>query len=206
MTTNPTLSKRIIESLNARSESKQWGELIGNLLRRLELDATERRNAEADYEKLADDIASKLSIPRHDVEIFPQGSMRTQTTISQRYPIKFDLDVLVKLSGPKYTSPNPEVMFQAFGVRRRVPRAAQLHHHIEVELHRIPLADGRLRAHRPLREDFHVVPRDAQLCRDVIGELRVVSLGVTSLGRIEFQAAQQVADELFPLLGLAARV
>lgn len=115
MTTNPTLSKRIIESLNARSETKQWEELIGNLLRRLELDATERRNAEADYEKLADDIASKLSIPRHDVEIFPQGSMRTQTTISQRYPIKFDLDVLVKLSGPKYTSPNPEVMFQAFG-------------------------------------------------------------------------------------------
>ena len=115
MTATPPLSKRIIESLNARSETKQWEELIGNLLRHLELYATERRNAEADYTKLADNIASKLHIPRHDVEIFPQGSMRTQTTISQRYPVKFDLDVMVKLSGPKYDSPHPELMFQAFG-------------------------------------------------------------------------------------------
>ena len=115
MTTNPTLSKRVIASLTARSEAKQWEELIANLLRRLELDDTERSNAERDYEKLADNIASKLSIPRHDVEIFPQGSMRTQTTISQRHPVKFDLDVVVKLSGPKYHSPDPELMFQAFG-------------------------------------------------------------------------------------------
>ncbi|MCP5285462.1 MAG: nucleotidyltransferase [Burkholderiaceae bacterium] len=115
MSTNPTLSKRVIESLTARSEAQQWEELIANLLRRLELDEAERAKAEADYEKLADNIASKLSIPRHDVEIFPQGSMRTQTTISQRYPVKFDLDVVVKLSGPKYNSPDPEVMFTAFG-------------------------------------------------------------------------------------------
>lgn len=115
MTTNLTLSKRLIESLNARSETQQWEDLIGNLLRRLELDETERRNAEADYEQLANHIAGKLSIARHDVEIFPQGSMRTQTTISQRYPVKFDLDVVVKLSGPKYVMPDPEVMFAAFG-------------------------------------------------------------------------------------------
>ena len=92
MTTNPTLSKRVIASLTARSDAQQWEELIANLLRRLELDDAERSNAERDYEKLADNIASKLSIPRHDVEIFPQGSMRTQTTISQRHPVKFDLD------------------------------------------------------------------------------------------------------------------
>ncbi|WP_439669196.1 Nucleotidyltransferase [Cupriavidus necator] len=115
MTTNLTLSKRIIGSLNARSETQQWEDLIGNLLRRLELDETERQNAEADYEQVANDIAAKLSIPRHDVEIFPQGSMRTQTTISQRYPVKFDLDVVVKLSGPKYIAPDPEAMFDAFG-------------------------------------------------------------------------------------------
>ena len=30
MTINPTLSKRVIESLTARSETKQWEELIGN--------------------------------------------------------------------------------------------------------------------------------------------------------------------------------
>lgn len=41
--------------------------------------------------------------------------MRTQTTISQRHPVKFDLDIVVKLTGPLYNSPNPETMFQAFG-------------------------------------------------------------------------------------------
>jgi hypothetical protein len=116
MTTNPTLSKRVIASLNARSEAVQWEELIGNLLRRLELDETERRNAERDYDQLANSIATKLSIPRHDVHIFPQGSMRTQTTISQRYPVKFDLDIVVKLTGPKYINPAPEAMFAAFGL------------------------------------------------------------------------------------------
>lgn len=115
MSTNLTLSKRVIESLTARSEAQQWEELIANLLRRLELDEAERRNAEVDYDKLADRLAQKLDIPRHDVHIFPQGSMRTQTTISQRYPVKFDLDLVVKLTGPKYESPDPELMFKAFG-------------------------------------------------------------------------------------------
>ena len=115
MTTNPSLPKRVIASLNARSEARQWEQLIGNLLRRLELDPVDRARAEADYEKLAERVADKLSLPRHDVHIFPQGSMRTQTTISQRHPMKFDLDLIVKLTGPKYDSPNPEVMFAAFG-------------------------------------------------------------------------------------------
>ena len=115
MTTNPTLSKRVIASLNARNELQQWEELIAKLLRRLELDPTDRARAEADYTKLADRVAEKLSIPRHDVHIFPQGSMRTQTTISQRYPVNFDLDLMVKLTGPKYNSPDPEIVFQAFG-------------------------------------------------------------------------------------------
>ncbi|WP_298831322.1 nucleotidyltransferase [uncultured Piscinibacter sp.] len=115
MTGNPTLSKRLTEELAARSETQQWEELIANLLRRLELDANAKADAEADYGRLANSIAAKLSIPRHDVDIFPQGSMRTQTTISQRYPVKFDLDIVVKLSGPKYTSPDPEVLFAEFG-------------------------------------------------------------------------------------------
>lgn len=115
MTTNPTLSKRIIASLNARSELKQWQDLIGTLLRRLELDPVDRARAEADYKLLGERLAEKLSIPLHDVHIYPQGSMRTQTTISQRYPVNFDLDLVVRLSGPKYDSPNPEIMFQAFG-------------------------------------------------------------------------------------------
>lgn len=115
MTTNPTLSKRLVEALNARAETQQWEQLISNLLHRLELNPTDRARAVADYEAVADHLAEALSIPRHDVHIFPQGSMRTQTTISQRHPVKFDLDVVVKLTGPKYISPDPEEMFEAFG-------------------------------------------------------------------------------------------
>ncbi|MET3552633.1 nucleotidyltransferase [Burkholderia sp. 567] len=115
MTTNPPLSKRVADALNARRETQQWEQLIAKLLRRLELDPNDRAKAEIDYEELADDLAQKLDVLRHDVHIFPQGSMRTQTTISQRYPVKFDLDLVVKLSGPKYVWPDPEVMFEAFG-------------------------------------------------------------------------------------------
>jgi hypothetical protein len=114
-TLHPTLSKRITESLNARSETKQWEQLIASLLRRLELDPADRAKAEADYEDLANHLAARLSIPRHDVHIFPQGSMRTQTTINQRYPVKFDLDLVVQLTGPSYNRPDPEVMFEDFG-------------------------------------------------------------------------------------------
>ena len=110
------LSKRINESVEFRREVEQWATLIGNLLERLELKPHERADAESEYEKLADHLADRLSIPRHDVHIFPQGSMRTQTTISQRHPAKFDLDLVVKLTGPKYENPNPEPMFAAFGL------------------------------------------------------------------------------------------
>lgn len=116
MSTNPPLSKRIIASLVARNEADQWEELIANLLQRLEISPAELRDATAEYEELATAIAKKLDIPRHDVSIFPQGSMRTQTTIAQRHPVKFDLDIVVKLSGPKYDSAEPELMFKAFGV------------------------------------------------------------------------------------------
>ncbi|OXC71793.1 nucleotidyltransferase domain-containing protein [Caballeronia sordidicola] len=116
MTTNPSLSKRLIASLNARAEAQQWEQLIAKLLQRLELNPEDRASAVADYEKVADRLAQKLSIPRHDVHIFPQGSMRTQTTISQQHPVKFDLDLVVKLTGPAYDSPDPETMFEAFGL------------------------------------------------------------------------------------------
>ena len=115
MTTNPPLSKRVIATLKSSGEARQWEQLIGKLLRRLELDPIDRARAEADYEKLAARLANKLSLPRHDVHIFPQGSMRTQTTISQQHPVKFDLDLIVKLTGPKYDYPDPEAMFAAFG-------------------------------------------------------------------------------------------
>lgn len=86
-----------------------------SLLRRLELDPKEREDAEREYNTLANRVATKLDIPRHDVKVYPQGSMRTRTTISQRGNAKFDLDVVFELSGSKYQNPDSEQMFAAFG-------------------------------------------------------------------------------------------
>lgn len=63
MTTNPPLSKRVLDSLAARSATQQWEELIANLLKRLELDPAARADAELQYGLLADQIARKLSLP-----------------------------------------------------------------------------------------------------------------------------------------------
>lgn len=112
---SPTFSKRVFEALSSTRDSGRWEKLIGSLLRRLELDAAQRDDAEREYLKLADSIGAKLDIPRHDVEVYPQGSMRTQTTIRPRNPSKFDLDIVVELKGPKYENPDSEAMFQAFG-------------------------------------------------------------------------------------------
>lgn len=108
-------SKRLTASLLERHETDQWTTLIGRLLRRLELKSEDRKKAEKEYEALADRIARKLDLPRHEVHIFPQGSMRTQTTISPQWPTKFDLDVVVHLKGPRYRTPDSEKMFEAFG-------------------------------------------------------------------------------------------
>jgi hypothetical protein len=115
MTTSLTLSKRITDSLIARQEEQQWEQLISLLLRRLELNATDKADAERQYEILGDSIAEKLSLPRHDVIVSPQGSMRTQTTISPRHPVKFDIDIFVELAGPGYDALAPETMFHSFG-------------------------------------------------------------------------------------------
>lgn len=108
-------SKRVTASLLERHEVDQWATLIGTLLRRLELKPEDREKAKREYEALADRIARKLHLPRHDVHIFPQGSMRTQTTISPQWPTKFDLDVVVHLTGSLYRAPDPEQMFEEFG-------------------------------------------------------------------------------------------
>lgn len=115
MTTSLVLPQRILKSLASRQEEQQWEVLIGKLLKRLELDDKEKADAEREYEELGNAIAAKLKLPRHEVEVFPQGSMRTQTTINPRHPTKFDLDIVVKLFGPGYDAMEPEVMFQSFG-------------------------------------------------------------------------------------------
>lgn len=113
MSTHPILSKRVLDSLIARQEEEQWEQLIANLLHRLELSAEDKAEAESAYTTLGHSIAHKLNLPQHDVDVFPQGSMRTQTTINQR--TKFDLDIVVKLSGPGYDKLDAETMFKNFG-------------------------------------------------------------------------------------------
>lgn len=119
MTTNPPIppsfSARLLKSLGLTKDAKRWEQLIMSLLRRLELDPKEREDAEREYGRLADRISAKLDVPRHDVKVYPQGSMRTQTTISPRGTAKFDLDVVFELTGPKYQSPDAERMFAGFG-------------------------------------------------------------------------------------------
>lgn len=116
MTTSPVLSKRLIESLTARQEEQQWELLIAKLLKRLELAPKEKSDAEDAYNVLGQSIAKKLNLPRHDVVVFPQGSMRTQTTINPRHPTNFDLDIVVELMGPGYDKIGSEDMFRDFGM------------------------------------------------------------------------------------------
>jgi hypothetical protein len=116
MNQTPTkLSKRILESLQARHDTQQWERLMAKLLKRLELDESELKDAKSTYEALANTISINLNIPRVDVDVFPQGSMRTQTTISPRGTANFDLDIVVKLSGSNFSSVDPEKFFAEFG-------------------------------------------------------------------------------------------
>ncbi len=110
--TNKTFSKRIQESLDLTKSTSRWEQLIVTLLRRLELDQAAREDAEREYNALADRVAERLDLPRHSVDVIPQGSMRTQTTIRPPGRSNFDLDVVFVLSGPLYVNCDPEQFFQ----------------------------------------------------------------------------------------------
>src|SRR5690606_11781961 len=113
MIQNPSkLSERIIRSLTAHNTTQSWEDLMGRLLRRLELPKNVRADAEAAYERLGNQIAARLRLEQADVQVYPQGSMRTQTTIRPRSNENFDLDIVVELPGYLYQqNPDPEVMF-----------------------------------------------------------------------------------------------
>ncbi|MFV9475177.1 nucleotidyltransferase [Advenella sp. RU8] len=117
MIQNPSkLSERIIQSLTAHNSTQSWEELIGRLLGRLELPKDVRADAEAAYERLGHQIATKLQLEYTDVQVYSQGSMRTLTTIRPRSNEKFDLDIVVELPDYLYKqNPDPEVMFKDFG-------------------------------------------------------------------------------------------
>lgn len=117
MTTNPMiLSKRITEALTARQEGAQWETFIVSMLEKLELSAAERAKVVERYQELARHVARKLGVGEVDVHVVVQGSMRTQTTTAMWGNTKFDLDIVVKLSSPRFTAlRESEAFFQEFG-------------------------------------------------------------------------------------------
>ncbi|WP_029048762.1 nucleotidyltransferase [Cupriavidus sp. amp6] len=110
-----SLSKSVIASLVVRQQTQQWESFVVSMLKRLELDASELARAKAHYDILAQQLARKLDIADTDVHIVVQGSMRTQTTISPRGNAKFDLDIVVKLTGGLFDGTDSETFFARFG-------------------------------------------------------------------------------------------
>jgi len=117
MTNTNIYAKRIFDTLQARQERVQWETFIVEMLQKLELSLEERARATKRYEALGHHVAAKLGMSDTDAHVFVQGSMRTQTTVSPRGNQNFDLDVVVKLSGPKvHGITDSERFFQAFGL------------------------------------------------------------------------------------------
>lgn len=113
---NTARSRQIADALAARNERAQWEEFIGSMLAKLELPLEKRAQAEKRYKDLARHVSKKLGIGEHDAHVVVQGSMRTQTTVAGYGREKFDLDIVVKLCGPKFEGlQHSEKFFSDFG-------------------------------------------------------------------------------------------
>lgn len=124
MSTYPTphqkRSQVIAKAIALRNESQQWEEFIVRMLKKLELSEEKREAATRRYKEFSSHIARAFGIETSDVHVVVQGSMRTQTTIAGDGREKFDLDVVVKLTGPKFSQLlHSEPFFQDFGVALR---------------------------------------------------------------------------------------
>lgn len=119
MNHQPQLKKRsrlIVEAMDQRQDGQQWEEFIVAMLSKLELSPEKHAAAKKRYEELGRHVANKLSVGENDVHIIVQGSMRTQTTIAGDGRENFDLDVVVKLSGPRFEGlRESEQFFKQFG-------------------------------------------------------------------------------------------
>ena len=115
-TSYTTFSKRVALVLANRRDEAQWEEFIVGMLGKLELPQTEREKAVRRYGDLAHHVARKLNVGDLDVHVVVQGSMRTQTTTAMWGNTKFDLDIVVKLTSPRFaTLQASEQFFQEFG-------------------------------------------------------------------------------------------
>ena len=113
---NKKRSRLIVEAMEQRQESQQWEEFIVAMLKNLELPPDKRAAAEVRYKEFGRHIARKLGVAETDVHVVVQGSMRTQTTIHGDGRENFDLDVVVKLSGPTFEGlRESELFFKQFG-------------------------------------------------------------------------------------------
>lgn len=98
-----------------RGDSQRWVAFLTRFLKRLELKDQDRDDAIAEYALLSRHIADRLALPHTDVHVFPQGSMRTQTTVRPIGNTNFDLDVVVKITSPWALYRDAETFFQAVG-------------------------------------------------------------------------------------------
>ena len=113
---NKRRSRLIVEAMEQRHEGQQWEEFIVAMLTKLELPPVKRAAAEVRYKEFGRHIARKLGVAETDVHVVVQGSMRTQTTIHGDGRENFDLDVVVKLSGPTFEGlRESEAFFKQFG-------------------------------------------------------------------------------------------
>jgi hypothetical protein len=105
----------LAKTIQMRNEETQWESFIVKLLKKLELSEEKKKAAEARYYQLARHVARKLNMREEDVHVVVQGSMRTQTTIAGDGREKFDLDIVIKVSGGPLSGLPPEQFFYAFG-------------------------------------------------------------------------------------------
>ncbi|MES2948162.1 MAG: nucleotidyltransferase [Pseudomonadota bacterium] len=113
---SPKRYRLALEALNQRQDSQQWEEFIVAMLTKLELPKEKSAAAEKRYLELGRHVARKLGIGENDAHVVVQGSMRTQTTVAGDGRENFDLDVVVKLSGPRFEQlRESEQFFQNFG-------------------------------------------------------------------------------------------
>ncbi|ALX11996.1 hypothetical protein P350_10795 [Burkholderia cepacia JBK9] len=110
-----TLARAFMDQASVDQEARQWETLVVELLSKLELKDDEKERAVKHYETLARQVARKLGVGETDVHIIVQGSMRTQTTVAPRGREKFDLDIVVKLTGERFHAVDPDEFFNDFG-------------------------------------------------------------------------------------------
>lgn len=109
-------SRLIVEAMNQRHESQQWEGFVIAMLTKLELSPEKRAAAEKRYKEFGRHVARKLGIGENDAHVVVQGSMCTQTTIAGDGRENFDIDVVVKLCGPRFEGlRESESFFKQFG-------------------------------------------------------------------------------------------